>query len=63
VVLLEQEYVIEGKISVQEAADNFAKELGADVKIVDFVRFGLGEGVEKVEEDFAAEVAKAAGAA
>tara|TARA_B100001179_G_scaffold121515_1_gene86824 strand:+ start:681 stop:1613 length:933 start_codon:yes stop_codon:yes gene_type:complete len=63
VVLLEQEYVIEGKISVQEAVDNFAKELGADVKVVDFVRFGLGEGIEKKEEDFAEEVKKAAGAA
>ena len=63
VVLLEQEYVIEGKISVQEALANKAKELNAEIEIVAFERFGLGEGIEKREEDFAQEVAKAAGAA
>ena len=35
-----------------------AKTVGADVKLSAFVRFGLGEGIEKKEEDFAAEVAK-----
>ena len=63
VVLPEQEYVIEGKIKVSEAVENFAKELGSPVSIAAFERFELGEGVEKKEEDFAAEVAKAAGAA
>lgn len=63
VVLLEQVYVIDGKAKVQEAIDAFAKELGSDVKVVGYKRFALGEGVEKKEEDFADEVAKAAGAA
>jgi translation elongation factor Ts len=63
VVLPEQEYVIEGKIKVSEAVENFAKELGSPVEIVAFERFELGEGVEKKDEDFAEEVAKAAGAA
>lgn len=63
VVLPEQEYVIEGKIKVSEAVENFAKEIGSPVSIAAFERFELGEGVEKKEEDFAAEVAKAAGAA
>lgn len=63
VVLPEQEYVIEGKIKVSEAVENFAKELGSPVSIAAFERFELGEGVEKKEEDFAEEVAKAAGAA
>jgi elongation factor Ts len=63
VVLLEQIYVIDGKSKVQEIVDAFAKELGAPVKVVGFERFALGEGIEKKEEDFALEVAKAAGAA
>jgi elongation factor Ts len=63
VVLPEQEYVIEGKIKVSEAVENFGKEIGASIEIAAFERFELGEGVEKKEEDFAEEVAKAAGAA
>ena len=34
-----------------------AEEIGADVRVAGFVRFALGEGIEKKEEDFAAEVA------
>lgn len=63
VVLLEQEYVIEGKISVADAAKNAESTVGAPIKIVDYVSFILGDGIEKQEDDFAAEVAKAAGAA
>jgi elongation factor Ts len=40
-----------------------AKEVGAPVKVVAFAHFKLGEGIEKQETDFAAEVAAAAGAA
>ena len=36
---------------------NCAKELGGDIKVVEFVRFEKGEGLEKREDDFAAEVA------
>ena len=38
--------------------DSVAKETGATIKVKGFVRFETGEGIEKVEEDFAAEVAK-----
>lgn len=55
VCLLEQTFVIDGESKVSKAA----KDAGVEVKA--FVRFGLGEGIEKKEEDFAAEVAAAAG--
>lgn len=61
VVLLEQTYVIDGENKVSVAVENFAKELGSDVKLVAYARYALGEGIEKKEEDFAAEVAKTAG--
>ncbi len=58
--LLEQEFVLESKTPVKTAIANFAKELGSEVKLVEFVRYGLGEGIEKAEDNFAEEVAKAA---
>lgn len=61
VVLLEQTFVIDGKISVDEAVKNFEKELGSPVSVTGFVRFELGDGIEKAESDFAEEVAAAAG--
>ena len=59
VVLEEQLFVIEpeAKLKVKDYVTKAAKEIGADIKLVDFVRFGLGEGIEKKESDFAAEVA------
>ena len=59
VVLEEQLFVIEpeAKLKVKDYVAKAAKEIGADIKLVDFVRFGLGEGIEKKENDFAAEVA------
>lgn len=57
--LVEQEYVKEDKISVKEYVARVAKEIGADVAVKSFVRFETGEGIEKKEEDFAAEVEKA----
>jgi len=57
VVLLEQAFVMDPDKKVKDAVADFAKELGSDVKITGFVRFGLGEGIEKEETDFAAEVA------
>ncbi len=57
VVLLEQAFVMDPDKKVKDAVAEFAKELGSDVKITGFVRFGLGEGIEKEETDFAAEVA------
>lgn len=64
VVLPEQVFVIDGKAKVSEAVAAFAKELGKPVAIKSFIRFALGEGIEKDNGgDFAAEVAKMAGAA
>ena len=57
IILKEQVYVIDGESIVKKAIASFEKELGASVKISRFVRFELGEGVEKKDEDFAAEVA------
>ncbi|WP_412058554.1 translation elongation factor Ts [Bartonella sp. DGB2] len=60
VVLLSQAFVMEPDISVQAALERASKEMGAPAKITGFVRFALGEGIEKEETDFAAEVAAAA---
>ena len=57
VCLLEQTYVIDGESKVQQALEQSAKDLGAPIKVTGFARFQLGEGVEKEETDFAAEVA------
>jgi len=61
VVLLEQTFVIDGESKVSAALEAASKECGAPIKIAGFVRFALGEGIERKEEDFAAEVAAAAG--
>ena len=63
IVLPEQVFVIDGKAKVQDAIDAAAKEAGASFAMSDFALFVLGEGVEKDDSDFAAEVAAAAGAA
>ena len=60
VCLLEQTYVIDGEIKVGKVIEAAGEEIGAPVALKGFVRFALGEGVEKKEEDFAAEVAAAA---
>jgi elongation factor Ts len=61
VVLLEQTFVIDGETPVNKAVAAAAKEAGAPIEVIGFVRFALGEGVEKQADDFAAEVAKIAG--
>ena len=60
-VLLEQTFVIDGESRVSKAVEALAKEIGAPVSVTGFQRFALGEGIEKKEEDFAAEVAATAG--
>ena len=60
VCLLEQKFVIDPDVSVQKAISSFSKEIGAEIVLKDFVRFGLGDGIEKEEQDFAAEVAAVA---
>ncbi|WDF71569.1 translation elongation factor Ts [Novosphingobium sp. KACC 22771] len=59
--LLSQLFVMDGKTPVSDVVAAAAKEAGATIKLVDYVRFQLGEGIEKEETDFAAEVAAAAG--
>ena len=58
VVLEEQVFVIDGKTRVKDIVSSSAKELGQPVKLAGFVRFALGEGIEKAHSDFAAEVAE-----
>ncbi len=60
VVLLKQAFVVNPDVTVGEALKQAEKDIGAPAKIVGFVRFALGEGVERDEADFAAEVAAAA---
>jgi len=57
VALLEQTFVIDNETKVSKVVENTAKEIGTPVKISGFVRYELGEGIEKSEADFAAEVA------
>ena len=59
--LLQQAFVKENKISVEKHIEAVAKELGGSIKLVAFVRFEKGEGIETKVDDFAAEVAAAAG--
>ena len=57
--LLSQIYVIDNKTPISQVVEQAAKDVGAKVELVDYVRFQLGEGIEKEETDFAAEVAAA----
>jgi elongation factor Ts len=61
VVLLEQVFVIDGESKIKDVVAKAAKDIGASVELTGFARFQLGEGIEKVQSDFAAEVAAQAG--
>ncbi|GAB6053488.1 translation elongation factor Ts [Magnetospira thiophila] len=61
VCLLEQAFVMDPESKVQKVVDAAAKDAGKPITVTGFVRYALGEGLEKKEEDFAAEVAAAAG--
>jgi len=61
VCLLEQAYVHDSSKSVGQAVKEAEGQIGAPVTVKGFVRYALGEGVEKAESDFAAEVAATAG--
>ncbi len=54
-VLLEQAFVIDNEVNVSKAIGRVASETGADIKIAGYVRFELGEGVEREESGLAAE--------
>lgn len=58
VCLLEQIFVKDGELTVQKYIDKVAKEIGKDIKVNKMVRYEIGEGLEKKEENFAEEVAK-----
>ena len=58
--LLQQAFVKENKVSVEEHIKAVAKELGGEIKLVKYTRFEKGEGIEKKVDDFAAEVASMA---
>ncbi|MGC1271646.1 MAG: translation elongation factor Ts [Croceibacterium sp.] len=57
--LLSQVFVMDNKTPIQQVVDNAGKEAGAKIVLKDYVRFQLGEGIEKEVTDFAAEVAAA----
>ena len=59
--LLSQLFVMDNKTPVGDVVAQAGKEAGTPVTLAGFVRFQLGEGIEKKQEDFAAEVAAAAG--
>lgn len=61
-VLLEQVFVVDGESKVKDVIKAAEKEVGAPITLKGFVRMSLGEGLDKKDEDFAAEVAAAAGA-
>ena len=56
--LLEQAYVKDDSMSVSKYVAGVAKELGGSIKVTGYVRFDKGEGIEKREEDYGAEIAK-----
>lgn len=56
--LVHQQYVKEENMTVQQYTDNTAKELGGSIKVVSFVKYEKGEGIEKREDDFASEIEK-----
>ncbi len=57
ICLLEQAFVIDGETKVRKVLENISQDVGAPVKVAGFHRFQLGEGVQREEGDFAADVA------
>ncbi|HUO93670.1 MAG TPA: translation elongation factor Ts [Rhizomicrobium sp.] len=60
-VLLSQVFVIDGETPISKVLEKASKELGAPVEIAGYYRFAVGEGIEKIESDFADEVKQMAG--
>ena len=58
ICLLQQPFVKDDKVSVEEHIAAVAKQVGASIKLVDYTRFEKGEGIEKRQDDLAEEVAK-----
>jgi len=59
--LLSQLFVMDNKTPIAQVIEQAGKDAGSSIELVDYVRFQLGEGIEKKEEDFAAEVAATLG--
>lgn len=57
ICLVDQQYVQDSKLTVQQYTDTVAKELGGSIKITGYTRFEKGEGLEKREDNFAEEIA------
>ncbi|HWX89358.1 MAG TPA: translation elongation factor Ts [Rhizomicrobium sp.] len=60
-VLMQQTFVIDGETQIAKLIEKASKDLGAAIEIEGFVRFQVGEGIEKADSDFADEVAQMAG--
>jgi elongation factor Ts len=60
-VLLQQTYVIDGETRIDKVLEKASKDMGAPIEIAGFVRFQVGEGMEKTDSDFADEVKQMAG--
>ena len=56
VVLLEQNFVLDPQLKISQVVEQASKDLGHPISLTGFVRYALGEGIEKAESDFAAEV-------
>ena len=56
-VLVEQIFVVDGETRVSKVVEGVAKEIGQPIRVAGFARYSLGEGIEKAQSDFAAEVA------
>ena len=59
ICFLEQSFVVDPDKTVEQAIQDISKQMGSPISVQNFKRFALGEGVEKEEENFAAEVAAA----
>ena len=59
--LMDQVFVVDGESKIADVLAKASKDLGSDVTLKAFTRYQLGEGMEKKEDDFAAEVAAMAG--
>jgi elongation factor Ts len=57
VVLLEQNFLFDDKLTISQVIDNAAKELGTSIKVTQFIRYELGEGIKQEDKNFADEVA------
>jgi elongation factor Ts len=63
ICLLDQSFVKDADKTIEQLQQELIAKIGENIKIRRFVRFELGEGLEKKKDDFAAEVAKTAGLA